>query len=1049
MEVTVPLTGGLELRRSKRDSAPGSLLYCKNFEVDRYDGYTTTKGFVRYDGRHVLVDEGDYYRITCTDATQYSWTVGTIVDFFNSSGIICNFSSVLSGGNYIHTFVVRLISASLGLPPLVGATVSTQDISPEFMTVGAVARLETGYTPAQRETEINTLETVYNALVSKVPGGPYTKIGGVTVFRNKLYVVADYRTILISSGTLANIDPLEGDVVRKTSDSSVIGKIVQMTDIAGDWNAGTGFSYWVIDTAGYDDVSLSATNPIEIYRSSTAYAVANYSQDLTALMRAGILTCGYNNDIDYSTDDMGNSLSPTLNRWSRVTLGRALPYVGGQDGQEPQAYVRPGYVEDFDATPITTSTTTPDGFATTCSSNSAGWLDSVTGLGAPLAAGTGDSTDYVYNAAATVLLPDIYFGFDLSEIPNGATIKGIQVTIIRKSTVASQQQDEVVSFVGLTGPVANYAKSAAWGNTFTSNTYGSSTDTWGNPLQTSQVVGSGFKLRVQIRTLTGTPQAQIQKVQIAVTYVPQSTKAYIYDTVGATDLEEVTIIHHTIVDGAFDASNDAQGVLIVDGLVPDAEKTTLLGAGLQVRSGSGGGGNLICTTSGRDTPITLPDSASLKSAEKRYQFAEARPYASDDNEVLFITNGVEAGMMFDGTYGLPISTGLENDFEKPTHAAYWGNNLFLGYDTGSVQVSDTGSPLTYIGSGSAALEIGVGDFITGLMPLKGQALAVSTRNRIYAIYGRVAAEFDLQIISPVVGAVPYSAIDVGRPIFCDYQGISTVSETDQYGNFAAGRLSDSVSPWLDQRLQTDPNSLIRFIAALQNRANSQYRQFFADGWVLTGTLTEGGMQFTTQHLKTSTEDEDPGVKVLGLTSGVFDDGKEGAFFTIDNASKLETDALGLDYDERNRYVYKLGSGRTFDGQTMECSLISSYMHMNEPTRTKKFDRATFFAEGVYTDCYVNFGVAGDDLEYTQWNVYSDYPAWNFGGATDQQMNFRTASTTARPGPFGLIRTAEISADGYAMNFGITVSAEQLGNGKTPLRFQDVTVRFQPIDKTKA
>lgn len=1172
-EVTVPLTGGLELRRSKRAAAPGSLLYCKNFEVNRFDGYAKTSGFVRYDGRHVLVEPGDYFRITATDATQYSWTVGSVIGLGSSAtGIICNFSSVLSGGNYIHTFVVKLISSGYGIIPIVGGIATTYTASPEYLTIGSVERLDVGETTASREAEINALETAYNGLVGKVPGGPYTKIPGVTVFRNKLYVVADYRNILVSSGTYANIDPLEGDLLRK-SDGSEIGNIVQFTPISGDWGAGTGFGYFVVDTAGYDDVTLNTysqhiTNSefsgdtsmwisedsawafpsnnavtstanktlsqtiiapvasgdsysisfnvnnnaggstltvdfyqdaslvqnvynavptgggavvslsglmtgaanrivftvttlvttgfeidnvgltvldgIHVYRSSTAYDIGLYRQDLTGASRAGILTCGYQNDGDWIYDSGGTPLAFGLNRWSRVTLGRSIPYVGGQDGNAPIAYVRPGYVADNTTTPVTTSTTTPDGFATTCTSQSSGWLDSVTGMGAPLAAGTGDNANYVYNSAATILLPDINFGFDLSEIPDGATITGIQFTVVRRSTVAAQQIDEVVTLNGVSGGVNNYAKTTAWGNTMTSHVYGSSVDTWGNPLQTSQVKSAGFGLRIQVRTITGTPQAEIQKVQIAVTYKPQSTKAYLWN--GATDVE-VTIIHHTITSGAFDSGNDAAGQLIVDGLVPDSEKTALLGAGLQIRSGPSGGGNLIATTAGKDVPITLPDSSQVYAAAKRYQFSEARPYASDDNEVLFITNGVEPGMMFDGTYGLSISTGLEAEFEKPTHAAYWGNNLFLGYDTGSVQVSDTGSPLTYIGAGSAALEIGVGDFITGLMPLKGQALAVSTRNRIYAIYGRVAEEFTLEIVSPVVGSVSYSAIDVGRPIFADYQGVSTVNETDRYGNFAAGRLSESVSPWLNPRLQVDTASLGRFVGALQNRENSQYRMFFADGWVLTGTLKDDGMQFTTQHLKVTSDSDDIGVRVLGLTSGVFDDGKEGSFFTIDNATKGETDFLGLSYAERNRYVYKLGCGRKFDGQAMQCSLITGFNHMGDVIRWKKFDRATFFADGYYSDVEVHFGVAAESAEYDTFDIYADLPSQGMGGATSQMLSF--IPTTARPDPTGMMRTAEIAADGYALNLGITLSDDSIGNGLAPITFQDVTVRFNAIDKTKA
>lgn len=1024
----VQLAGGLDLVSSKRSASPGSLQACKNFEVDGIkQGYTKSGGFVRYDGRAVWAPDsgGIFYQVTTTASAgpAKNWTPGqsliigppqqNTLNGVAIYGVLCSWSTVSVGANFQYIMTIMVTS---GIErPTSGATVTNFQLT-EDVVIGSIADGIGGSNTSQFDANAMAFEAAYNALVTKVPGGKFTRIGGAAIFKNKVYVVADYRTILVSSGTYDNITPLEGDLIRKTDGTLPIGRIVQFQDLGG-WDTDAGAGLIVIDTAGYADVTLTAGNALEVFRSSTAYALANYSQDLTSGGRAGLLTCGYQNDYEYS--DLTDASDPAQNRWQRVNLGRQVRYHTGTNA--PIQYARPGYVADLEPPSSVTE------YADECSSTSAQWTNQGNGTGA-------EDANFVTEGSPQTVTAPLDFKFDLSAIPDGATITGIQVTIRRRANTANRAFDIQVGLLNLSGSSANYADlSTAWPTVTTDKVYGSSTDKWGNPLDVEQVKSDDFGVRLQVRR-SATVDMLVDSCKIQVWYSPQTTTAYVYN--GSTDVATVQVVHYTVEDGAF-ADNDASGVMVLDGLVTDAEKTTLLGSGMQLRSAASGGGNLLAVLASADTPITLPDSVSVQNAGFRYQLVEARPYAADNTQVLFICNGREACVMFDGTHAIPLRTGLDNEFEKPTHAAWWGSNLFLGYASGSIQVSATGDPVTFIGPGSDAQELAVGDFITGMIPLKGQALAVCTRRSIYAIYGRDAASFSLEGLAPDVGAVPYSSVNVGTPMLADQNGVNTLAAVQEYGNFARARLSDMVTPWLRGRMQ-GINRPDGFVAAIPVRYKSQYRMYFADGWIMTGTLrAEGGMDFTTQRYELDHDDRDVGCQVLALASGLFDDGTEAVFFSF--ANRFDSN--------RNRYLYRADCGRRYDGEHMHCFLATNFDHPQGATGLVKLDRVTVFADAVYTRGEVSFGTADNAINY----AYPSSPyatvdfGWAVGRAGVKEVSFDTdLSTTIAP----VARSVEAGFESFAVAFAITINDDAFLGGNAPVTFQELVYHYTGTQFTK-
>jgi len=112
------------------------------------------------------------------------------------------------------------------------------------------------------------------------------------------------------------------------------------------------------------------------------------------------------------------------------------------------------------------------------------------------------------------------------DIPEGATIEGVQVTIVRQANRASAVRDEVVSIQGKGGAIGgNRADtSTSWPTALEPHDYGSLTDTWGaSAAELSPGVLGANDFRVVIRARLsgqgGSPAtASIDDVVVRVAY---------------------------------------------------------------------------------------------------------------------------------------------------------------------------------------------------------------------------------------------------------------------------------------------------------------------------------------------------------------------------------------------------------------------------------------------------------------------------------------------------------------------------------------------------
>jgi hypothetical protein len=389
-----------------------------------------------------------------------------------------------------------------------------------------------------------------------------------------------------------------------------------------------------------------------------------------------------------------------------------------------------------------------------------------------------------------------------------------------------------------------------------------------------------------------------------------------------TGVVEVVLLDYFVLDGAFDtgtaevvlqfaaptleSGTHALSVSTADDFFSDAAVTTKLGditAGMSLNY--------------------LPGIPSLASNSSRYEFVSANFYASEGMDGVYGVNGAGRAFTFSRSNESVtfIYTQADASRDKPRHVENHVMHLALGFKEGVVQLSVTGSPTNFSGL-LGATEIGVGDRVTGLMSLTGATLGVFCEASVWSIVGTSVDAFDTQVILPKVGCIEYTLANCGEPVFCNNNGINTLSSSANYGDFLGNNMSKKVSSWLLPRLRRGaPNAINAggVACAIPVREKNQYRVFFNDGNILTMTIREeAGPAFTFQKYYMSvvsgaaksyaevietTYDASTAIIPLAWTSQVDWQGKERIFVSHYNE----------DSSVFTPKVFALETGDSFDG----------------------------------------------------------------------------------------------------------------------------------------
>lgn len=338
----------------------------------------------------------------------------------------------------------------------------------------------------------------------------------------------------------------------------------------------------------------------------------------------------------------------------------------------------------------------------------------------------------------------------------------------------------------------------------------------------------------------------------------------------------------------------------------------------------------------------------------RYEFVNYNFYGSSPDVLMLGCDGQNPPFKFDGTTYTAITVPTVSG--EAQHIAAHKNHLFLSYPDGQIVHSVVGDPTDFtVASGAGAL--GVGDDIVALRPLVGGALGIFMRNRINVLYGDDEADWDnndIRTQSEQAGAIEWSMQPLGDDmIYMDDRGLTSLKQTETYGNFAAATFDDSVKKYLQ-------NNKANIIDSCISRDNDEYRLFFSGSSNSTVCLTatfgngfEGFGRF---------------IYPFNLT----------CICSLEDTTGAERIFAGAD----NGYVYELEKGTSHDGAEISASLKTAFHFYGSSQHRKRFRAARF------------------NLDSTETITLEVKPDFDFGNPDEISHVVQNASSTGGGGFWG-------------------------------------------------
>lgn len=914
--VRYPLVGGLDLVTVKPLARPGTLSECLNYEVATKSGYTRINGVARFDGSE---DVGNYKLWRLKYAGVEPGFVAGMQAWFDPAlkGVILEVSVVEGNG------VIYLMVPGIHGEPALPATLTTDTVTASIQTREAVFK---GYgTQDTFDAALTAIENEQRDRIGTVPGRVGSDIIGGFFYKDRVYVIRDLPRIGFEDGYYTDSD--EGKYI------TIGGQEFKVLDVA---ITGDGVGTLTYDTeagSGTDAAPLGAATLVELSVTGdygSGYTSVPYEDDLDVTGGTGPFTWSLIGDEGTAIDPVespdANAIAflPQVTNaalyrssddgWERVDLGREMQFRNGTS-----------FLRNFARTAVLDTDTMIDtGFEFPTTGKVAGVT--TTNMN------SNNGTDAALVAGATVEFQ--VSGFDFSTIPDTASIQGIEVLVERHSDAGATAKDYLVDLMNVVAGTVNKAQGPVWPVSPTTTTYGGSSDLWGSHHITPAILkDADFGVRIiaakgGVDTMVG----GIDYVQVKVYYTERDSQIFVWD--GATDVE-FTLQHTQIVSGD-PTADTAAGYMTLDGDV-NAAKARLVNEGDEIRTAAAGGGNLLGLVGGRDRPIWLAGQAELDHNRSRYQFEKTNFYGQDEFEAVFGVCGASPAFSFDGTRCIRIRTELPAHKDLPRHVTRHGDMLVLGYFPGALVFTAVGDPFeTRASEGANALE--VGDRLTGLVPLAGDALGIVCQSQTSVVRGTTPETMFKSGISSKRGGIEYTVVDMGRAVLCDGLGVFLADSPESFGAAARSYASQAVHPWLRPRLQaklSSEDAYLRPVVALNVRHKNQMRLYFWDGWVLTMTMLGDVPEFTTQRYYTPAPDEHteptPWTPRM-ICSGIDSSGRERIFCSFYGGIKSD-------------YVFELDVGRNFDGEPIPAEVVLNPLTVSDSASEKRYDKLFLYGQG--------------------------------------------------------------------------------------------------------
>jgi len=309
-------------------------------------------------------------------------------------------------------------------------------------------------------------------------------------------------------------------------------------------------------------------------------------------------------------------------------------------------------------------------------------------------------------------------------------------------------------------------------------------------------------------------------------------------------------------------------------------------------------------------------------------------YNTNDPVMIWV-DGVSEIHIYNGSTITTVgATGSGADIEEaslpagvyPEFIGTWNNRLFIAYTKGHIFFSAVGDP-TDFAAGSGAGELYIGDDVTGFTVTPGGAFLITMKDRIDFLTDLTDTAdgvfaFARETFSPHSGAITGTVKRMlGTVYFADDRGVTTLEAAQEFGDFLANSLAKKVE-------RTYQNNKKNISLAITNRSANQYILIFNGPQYAEGLV----FSFKGKRLKGATK--------IKLSHRIYNvaEGK--------NTNREDEIYVGSD----DGYVFKMFTGTSFDGETIDTRLATSFYHYGSPTRWKHFKEVMFEVTGdSYTD----------------------------------------------------------------------------------------------------
>jgi len=964
--VVVPLRGGLDTVSSRFSVTPGTLQDCLNYETYSVEGYSVMGGIQRYDGSYPCYSRDWLIAIRTTGAGNF--TPGEYLKNGENLFGVCIYWDTASGIlNYLISDIVyapkstETITGVTSAATLVAGPLGIKQASkyfPDMKSFLDKQAIISGFARSDKKSIFPNISYAKNII-------PH----GLHWFNGYLYAVVDHYKIKFDLGGTTELSP--GDTITCGAAGTLRTAVILDIKVdTGSWSTTTAAGYMLVRISTPAANTFSVLGNINLIRPNGAAAVTTTNNVARLLdfqlsdpaWGAGIYRSLADNDVIPASGVVaGNkALSIPAKRWEPLDMGWEIPIKTDATTTGPAIapQVRDGKLSTLVdglstpyASPVLTfyPGTPPRGDDTHPFGPGS---DSQPGP-AQLHTTLGDGSDLTYvvfnttAATAPTYSDNAIIGFNGFSLPADAIPTGIQIkvraapTTVNTNGAITVQLDGAVVYKYIASPPTREAAVDPSSILPKDIIIGGASDLWGlEGLTTQQIIevisiGSGIALKLGMTDKGNSPANQINLYEVSMTlfYKGLVTQYFAFDPVSGQDIA-LTIPYYKLFKGTFNpgAGDPGEGVIAAYNLTPlstiggGTKNTTLasIRTNWQLRTarspdGVNGGGSLVALFSGDMKSQMLPCRRVMANARCQYEFISANFYSNSEWKAIYGASGQSAAFTYDGYYFYKFYTELPKTEDTPKHLVYHRNYMCLGYDNGQLLVSLPGEPTNFdsvVGSTSYP----VGERITNLLSLKGTALAIFTENKIDTLNGTVLISTNsndavMQTISPYSGAIEYTAVDCGIPMFVDHRGVSTIETTDKYGDFDNGRISFLVSSIIEPRVNDQfsyqaTNSNVMFCRAVKSK--NQYRIYFADGTILTCSLPTStrGYEFTKQ--KYLFNDLSDCLVPVAICTGTSKQGRDLIFGSFKILPNDTASAATPNASYREMFVYALDAGLSFD-----------------------------------------------------------------------------------------------------------------------------------------